>query len=431
MSNEPMIYRFPDTPQLGDLSLDVRVSDGRIHYSAKGRGWLRRLRPLAAIAGYTVYLNRKKPIRTIGDQYVYSLHIPPVPGTAHARNLDGTLNERFFGVRRPMAATLALTDHCQCFCGHCSAAMRSTERPELTTSEWKRVIDECVRLGVQLVTFTGGEPLLRPDLEELVASVPSDLAVPTFFSNGLALTEQRLRSLKDAGLYAIQLSLDSPDPDAHDEMRGVHGVFEAVETAARMAVDAGVPVGISTYASNESVDERRLTKLAEVAAEWGVCEISVFDAIRTGRLLHAPRPLLDRSHRLRLLLESRGVNRRYSPRLRVITQTWTNLGLGITRSIGCLAAHFQVHVSARGEFMPCDFTPLSFGNVREESVSDLWAKLTSHPAYRRHAIKCRMQNSEFRAKYIEPIPEGAPLPYPVAGLSEAGRAGDQATEPNE
>ena len=192
-----------------------------------------------------------------------------------------------------MAATLALTDDCQCSCVHCSAAMRPRRSSELTTSEWKRVIEECLQLGVQLVTFTGGEPLLRRDLEELVASVPPHLAVVLFFSNGLALTEERLCSLKKAGVYAIQLSLDSADPDAHDAMRGAPGAFRAVERAARMAVEAGLPVGISTYASNESVDGRRLTKLAALAAEWGVCEISVFDAIRTGRMLRAPSPLLD------------------------------------------------------------------------------------------------------------------------------------------
>jgi MoaA/NifB/PqqE/SkfB family radical SAM enzyme len=407
-----LIYRFPDTPELEDLTLDVEVSGGRIHFSARGKG---RLRCAASLALYFGWLNSKKPIRTHEGLYAYSLHVPPVPSAAHARQLESFLNTWLFRRRRPMAATLALTDDCQCSCVHCSAAMRPRHLPALTTSEWKRVIDECLQLGVQVVTFTGGEPLLRPDLEELVAYVPPDRAIVEFFSNGLALTEERLRGLKAAGAYGVQLSLDSFDPDSHDAMRGFRGAFQAVETSARTAVGAGLLVGISTYASNGSVDERRLTKLAALAAEWGACEISVFDAIRTGRMLRAPSPLLDAGHRWRLLLEARRINHSYGRRLRVVTQSWTNSGLGFSWFLGCLASHFQLHISAQGDFMPCDFTPLSFGNVREASVADLWAREAAHPAYRRHSVKCRMQSPEFRAKYIDTIPEGASLPYPIAG----------------
>jgi len=410
-----VIYRFPGTLQLEDLILEVEVADGRIHYSARGKG---RLRCLPSLAVYFGWLNSKKPIRIREDGYVYSLHVPPVPSAAHARQLQSFLSTWLFRTRRPMAATLALTDECQCSCVHCSAALRPPDLPTLTTAEWKRVIDECLALGVQVVTFTGGEPLLFPDLEELTAGISSHLAVVEFFSNGLALTEERVRSLKETGVYGIQLSLDSSYPDVHDQMRGTEGAFRAVQRAAEAAAAAGLLVGFSTYASNESVDERQLTKLAALGAEWGACEISVFDAIRTGRMLRAPHPLLDAGHRRRLLLEARRVNRHHQRRLRVVTQSWTNSGLGFSPFLGCLAAHIQLHVSAQGEFMPCDFTPLSFGNVREYSMAELWARESAHPAYRRHSVKCRMQDSEFRARYIDTIPEGAALPYPMAG--EAG-----------
>jgi MoaA/NifB/PqqE/SkfB family radical SAM enzyme len=344
-----------------------------------------------------------------------------VPSAAHARQLQSFLSTWLFRTRRPMAATLALTDECQCSCIHCSAALRSRDLPTLTTAEWKRVIAECLALGVQVVTFTGGEPLLCADLEELTAAVPAHLAVVEFFSNGLALTEERARSLQEAGVYGVQLSLDSSDPDRHDQMRGTQGAFQAVERAAAAAAAAGLLVGISTYASDESVDERRLTKLAALAADWGACEISVFDAIRTGRMLRAPRPLLDAGHRRRLLLEARRVNWHYGRRLRVVTQSWTNSGLGFSPFLGCLAAHIQLHVSAQGEFMPCDFTPLSFGNVHEHSVAELWAREAAHPAYRRHSVKCRMQDREFRARFIDTIPEGTVLPFPIAGGIGEGR----------
>ena len=415
-----MIYRFPGTPELEGLTLDVEVSRGRIHFTAHGKG---RLHCLPSLALYFAWLNSKKPVRIREGLYNYSLHVPPVPSPAHARQLQSFLSAWLFHHRRPMAATLALTSDCQCSCVHCSAALRPGDVPELTTAEWKRVIDECLDLGVQVVTFTGGEPLLRADLEELATHIRPDLAVVEFFSNGLALTPERARSLATAGVYGVQVSLDSPDPQSHDAMRGCEGVFAAAERAVRAAVDAGLLVGISAYASNDSVEEGRLTKLAAVAAEWGACEISVFDAIRTGRMLRGEGPLLDAPHRRRLLFEARRVNHRYDRRLRVVSQSWTNSGLGFSRFLGCLASHIQLHVTAQGEFTPCDFTPLSFGNVREATVGELWAREAAHPAYCRHQVGCRMQSPEFRARYIDTIPEGASLPYPIAGLDAGSPAG--------
>ena len=101
---------------------------------------------------------------------------------------------------------------------------------------------------------------------------------------------------------------------------------------------------------------------------------------------------------------------------RMSTQSWTNSGRGFAKSFGCLAGNFQFHISAYGDLMPCDFTPLSFGNVRNHSVADLWKKLSSHPAYCRHQDKCRMQSLEFRNKYINPIPPNTPLPVLIEEL---------------
>jgi MoaA/NifB/PqqE/SkfB family radical SAM enzyme len=100
----------------------------------------------------------------------------------------------------------------------------------------------------------------------------------------------------------------------------------------------------------------------------------------------------------------------------VITQTWTNSGLGFSRFIGCLAANWQFHITAQGDFTPCDFTPLTFGNVRTEAVKDLWERMLGHPAYSKHQLSCRMQDSLFRKRYIDQIPEGAELPYAILDL---------------
>ncbi len=405
-----MIYRFSHTPELEHLELDVRASGGRLSLRTRGKA---PGRCIPSIHAYFAWLNTLGPVRVQNGRYIYSLYVPPVPSTAHAHQLENFLRNRLFGRRTPMAATLAVTSACQLSCPHCSAAMRPNGQGDLDTATWQRVIGECVDAGASVVTFTGGEPLLRKDLAQLAASVPRERAVAEFFCNGLGATDEVLLSLRDAGVYGIHLSLDDPDEAVHDELRGRKGVFRAVEKAARSARRAGLLVGLSTFATDASVEGRNLSRVAALAEDWGVSEVSVFDGIRTGRLLHDCGPLLDAPHRRRLMAEGREVNRVHKGRLRVITQSWTNSGRGFSLLIGCLAANLQCHVTAHGDLTPCDFTPLSFGSVRDASVGELWQQMLEHPAYVKRSLHCRMQDPEFREKYIEAIPEGASLPYPI------------------
>ncbi|MFX1300210.1 MAG: SPASM domain-containing protein [Promethearchaeota archaeon] len=76
----------------------------------------------------------------------------------------------------------------------------------------------------------------------------------------------------------------------------------------------------------------------------------------------------------------------------------------------------QYYVSAYGEVAPCDFTPLSFGNIRKESLKKIWVNMVHHPAYRHRSHFCRMQNQQFRECYIDPIPDNATLSYDIFKL---------------
>ncbi|HDZ17367.1 MAG TPA: hypothetical protein ENH75_03710, partial [archaeon] len=69
--------------------------------------------------------------------------------------------------------------------------------------------------------------------------------------------------------------------------------------------------------------------------------------------------------------------------------------------------------SAYGDVAPCDFTPLSFGNIRNQTLREIWRKIVRHPAYNHRATFCRMQNPKFRNLYIDPIPDNALLPYNI------------------
>jgi MoaA/NifB/PqqE/SkfB family radical SAM enzyme len=413
-----LTYTFPNIPELKSFAIEVENRGDKLRTNF--RGWKSCLYgPL--LKPYFSYWNsrRARPIVTREDGNIYSLYVPPIPSRAHARHVETLLRNWLFRDTRPLAVTFAVTNRCQLGCVHCSAVGHGSSHYELSREEVGRVIKESVELGVTNITFTGGEPLLRPDLEELVTLVPRNQAVALVFTNALALDDKRAASLKEAGTTAVHISLDSPTPEEHDRFRRRTGAYQSVKAGVQCALRAGLPVCLSTYATNESVRGRQLTQIAALGKEWGVHEISVFDVIPTGRLLQHEEMLLTKENRRALLKEAQEINQRHGGRPRVVTQSWTNSRSGMALLIGCLAGHLQFHVTADGEFTPCDFTPLSFGNVRSESVSSLWRKLIEHPAYCRHCYRCRMQSAAFREKYIRPIPSNANLPYPIERIDRA------------
>lgn len=413
-----MLYSFENTPQLAALRVEVERVGNRIEFEVLGP---EKETYAQLIQLYYDWFNRVGPIAVHEGRNVYSLYLPPIPSCGDARLLEGIFRDKLFNLRTPRAVTIAVTHDCQCRCIHCSAEDFSGSAEPLSCEEIEKIVSKGLAMGLTNVTFTGGEPLLREDLEKIVASVPEEQAVSKIFTNGALLSAERAASLKASGLQAVKLSLDSADPFKHDRLRQRHGSFREVENGVRSALDAGLLVGVSTYATNESVAEGELGHLASLAAEWNVHEISVFDVIPTGRLLHAEESLMGEETRKELMEQARTLNREFGGRPRIVTQSWTNSPSGFAAYFGCLAGTYQFHVTAYGEFTPCDFTPISFGNVRSESLDRLWKKLAAHPAFCEHRRECRMQSPAFREKYIQPIPENAPLPFPIEKLDDKSR----------
>jgi MoaA/NifB/PqqE/SkfB family radical SAM enzyme len=94
---------------------------------------------------------------------------------------------------------------------------------------------------------------------------------------------------------------------------------------------------------------------------------------------------------------------------KIVTMSYVNE----TDIIGCFGAKYQIHITHDGYVTPCDFTPLHFGNVRKEPLRAIWNRMRAHPEYRKKTVSCRMQDAEFRRKYIKKIPADAALPYPI------------------
>jgi len=187
--------------------------------------------------------------------------------------------------RAPSRVYWELTRACDLACRHCRAeAQRERARDELTTRECERVLGELAATGPPPphVVFTGGDPLKRPDLLELVKyGVGLGLGVSVAPSATQGLTREAVDALKAAGVSAMSLSLDGSSPARHDSLRGVFGCFGWTLVAAQRIVGAAIPLQINTLVSAET--EPDLEGTAKVVARMGAARWSLFFLIAVGR----------------------------------------------------------------------------------------------------------------------------------------------------
>ena len=341
---------------------------------------------------------------------------PPVGSHPMLRVLKASIMTRIFRHTFPVAMTFAVTYKCQCNCRHCSAGRHlRNDLPDLSTKEAKALIDQSQNLGVSIIAFTGGEPLMRDDIYELISYVDKRKALPILFTNGLLLSEENVEKLVNAGLYSLFVSIDSPIPEEHDQLRGMAGLFETAILGIKRMQSKGGFVGISSYATRSATQKGTYKKLYSLARELGVENLILFDGVPTGNTLNDTSEMLTpEQHEEIRKFSSYVFKHQRVPQFN--SQSWQNSIEGYLGGIGCLAVNLQYYVSAYGEVSPCDFTPLSFGNVRNKSIKEIWNKMVHHPAYNHRSTSCRMQHPDFRRFYIDPIPPNSKLPYDIEKL---------------
>src|ERR1700722_16504530 len=140
-------------------------------------------------------------------------------------------------VERPYAMLAELTYRCPLHCPYCSNPIRSASQDELNTDQWARVIREAANLGVLQIGFSGGEPLLRSDLEALIRVAREVGLYTNLITSGLGLTERRAKPLAETGLDNIQLSFQAAEEELADWVAGVRKAHAKKLQAVRLILE--------------------------------------------------------------------------------------------------------------------------------------------------------------------------------------------------
>src|ERR1051325_9747656 len=287
----------------------------------------------------------------------------------------------------PMLVIWEVTQACDLACVHCRASAQPERNSnELTTEQGCRLLDQIKSFGNPLMVFTGGDPLKRPDLFELIRySVKIGLRTNVTPSATPLLTEDAIDRFKAAGVSRMEISVDGHDAARHDDFRGIPGTFDRAMAALRHARDIGLDTQFQTTVTRRNMDH--LPEIADIVKEMRSKMWSLFFLIVTGRALEnddlaAPeyeqvfKFMYDLSKTAPFGIkttEAMHYRRYVAQRMKAEHGHRSDSAREVTwRTAGVSDGKGFVFVSHQGEIFPSGFLPVPGGNVLRDSLTDVY-----------------------------------------------------------
>lgn len=278
--------------------------------------------------------------------------------------------QAFFHICRKVAgrtavesALLAITHQCQAHCPHCCAQVEGFGiGPEMSTEEFRAVVDQLKALGTLQVFFTGGEPLLRGDIFDLVAHAHDTGLLTRLSTNGYLLTRACAAELKRAGLNQCGISIDDADPSVHDRLRGLPGAFERAIEGFRYLREYGIERKILGYVTHENISGGP-ERIIELGRKIKVNSIFFNISLRAGRWSDNQKVVLSDK-------EMAGLRR-------LLKCPLVSIEFPTPHRMCCACAKSVIAINPVGDVLPCPAIPMAVGNVREEPLSSIWHRHVS------------------------------------------------------
>jgi radical SAM protein with 4Fe4S-binding SPASM domain len=275
----------------------------------------------------------------------------------------------------PLVLSWNITRKCNLKCPHCYINA-TTQEPinELTTEEAKNLIDQICEVSRPLLVLSGGEPLLRQDVYELVRYGAEKGLKMGLGSNGSLIDDAAAKKLKEAGIETISISLDSHVPEQHDEFRGVKGSWEKAVKAIKALRENGVLVQVNTTVTQQNYDQ--IDDIMSLAEKLGVENFHLFFLVPTGRgvkiadISPAKYESMIKTTFAKAARHKLNVRPSCAPQFMRIAK---DLGLDMSRWIrGCIAGLYYCRVYPNGDITPCPYLPIKLGNIREKRFKEIW-----------------------------------------------------------
>jgi radical SAM protein with 4Fe4S-binding SPASM domain len=282
-----------------------------------------------------------------------------------------TQTERFI----PLVLSWNVTRKCDLKCPHCYINATTKQlKNELTTEEAKALIDQICEVSRPLLILSGGEPLLREDVFELIRYGANKGLKMGLGSNGGLVDARTAKRLKEAGIETVSISLDSHIPQQHDEFRGVKGSWEKAVRAIKALRKEEVLVQVNTTVTQQNYHQ--IDDILSLVEELGVENFHLFFLVPTGRgvkladISPSKYESMIRTTFAKTAKHKLNVRPSCAPQFMRIAK---GMCLDMSRWIrGCIAGLYYCRVYPNGDITPCPYLPIKLGNIREKSFKEIW-----------------------------------------------------------
>jgi radical SAM protein with 4Fe4S-binding SPASM domain len=275
----------------------------------------------------------------------------------------------------PLVVSWNVTLKCNLKCAHCYINAAETElADELSTDAAKMLIHQITEVSRPLLILSGGEPLLREDIYEIIRYGADRGLRMGMGSNGMLIDDETTRKLEDAGMGTVAISLDSSIPERHDEFRGVKGCWQSAVDAIKALKKSKIEVQVNSTVTLQNYDE--VEDIMALAEELGVDNFHLFFLVPTGR----GTDIEDISPQMYEDMISSTLGKIPNYKLNVkpscapqFMRVSKDQGVDMSRWVrGCMAGLYYCRIYPSGEVTPCPYLPLNLGNIRERSFKDIW-----------------------------------------------------------
>jgi len=303
---------------------------------------------------------------------------------------------------KPRLLAFEVTRRCRFNCRHCRAdADGAARRDELSTQQWKRILDAVAAYEKCVVIMTGGEPTEREDIVELVRHGRDAGLRMVMATCGYAIDDASLAALKEAGVMALSFSLDGATARTHDAFRRTDGAFETVLRATETARRVGVRFQINTTITRSNLHE--VPAIADLARRLGAYCYNPFILVPTGRGEEITEEILEPRQYAELLAELLQLRSGLGIELRVTCGPQyarlfreMNAESPKVHISGCMGGRGFGFISHRGDVQTCGFLAISPGNLVENGYdfAAIWERapflneIRDLPAYKGKCGRC-------------------------------------------
>lgn len=283
------------------------------------------------------------------------------------------------------------TKKCNLYCKHCyrNSDITVDTSNELSTNEAKELIKDVKKSGFNMLILSGGEPLLRDDIYELIEFGNKLGLMMCLGSNGTLIKKNNIKKIKESGIKSIAMSIDSTDKKVHDEFRGLDGAFDRTIEAIKLAINEGINVQVNTTISKINKDE--IHKLLSFFEDLKVKNVHVLFLVETGRAKDIADTSLSKKEyedalREVLSFESKMfIKPTCAPQALPLAK---EMGVDIKRvKKGCIAGSAYASLLHNGDVNICPYANVKCGNIRENSFYDIWNDSPIFKALRKNDLK--------------------------------------------